>query len=147
MSALVRQTLRYRVEECLSWREAALKAGMSEAGIHKARLQPHVQALHEEMALQRLQEMEALKAPFKAKAFEEGMKLLTRAKSEAVRARMVEFFAGGDRSSGVNVAVQINNNSASGYEYAPPGAQIIEVSNNSSAHENDDSQENKGDQS
>lgn len=47
------------------------------------------------------------------------------ASSEAVRMRAVEFFAGESKAAAVNV--QINNEISRGYEYIPPGAQVIDV--------------------
>lgn len=40
---------------------------------------------------------------------------------------MVEFFAGESKKSDVNVAVSVHNHGQNGYEYAPPGAEIVEI--------------------
>lgn len=97
---------------------------MSEAGIHKARLKQHVQDLQTELEIQYIQQVEAQKAPIKARAIEIGQQLMRSAKSEAVRARMVEFFAGERSQPLVNVAVQVNNRAPDGYEFVRPGQRV-----------------------
>lgn len=127
VSAKVRQALSLRLREALPWAECAERAGMSEAGLHKARNQPHVKALFKEMEGQYIQEVEALKAPHKARALEVARHLLDNSTSDTVKARMVEFFAGEPKGAGVNVAVQVNNHQpADGYEYVRPG-QVVEI--------------------
>ena len=148
ISAKVRKALQLRVREGLTWAEAAERAGLSEAGIYKARKQPHVQATYETMIAQQTKEVEELRRPLKAIALKEAKRLMTEAKSESVRARMVEFLAG-ERDKSPAVAVQINNNmGGSGYEYVPPGASIVEIrgeGDTPSPAESRDSQENNGD--
>ena len=127
VSASVRKALTLYVEEGYTWAEAAKAAGLSEAGIHKARQRQNVQEALQEIEVAYIQRVEAARAPVKALAFEVGKRLMTGAKSEAVRARMVEFFAGSQRNQGVSVAVQVNNMGQNGYEYARPGTQIVEI--------------------
>jgi hypothetical protein len=63
----------------------------------------------------------------KARAFEVAMQLLEASSSDSVKARMVEFLAGESRNA-PQVAVNISQNlGAGGYEYLPPGAQIVDV--------------------
>lgn len=102
-------------------------AGMSEAGIYKARQAQHVQELYEELKGEYIQEVEALRAPHKARAFEVARQLMDGAKSEAVRMRAVEFLAGEGKGNAVNV--QINNNISGdrGYEYARPDQEIVVI--------------------
>lgn len=127
ISKKVRTALEARVYECLTWDQAAKRAGMSPAGIHKARKQQHVQDLHEHLIAQQIKEMEDLKRPLKALAYQEARRLMKEAKSETVRARMVEFLAG-ERDKSPQVAVNIQNNvGAGGYEYAPPGSRIVDI--------------------
>ncbi len=127
ISNKVRVALNHRVKEGSTWIEAAKAAGLSEAGIHKARKQPHVQAELEKIKTSYILEVEGLRSVHKTRAFEVARELLDNSKSDAVRARMVEFLAGDPKNKGVNVAVQVNNAPAGGYEYAPKGAQIVEI--------------------
>lgn len=128
ISKKVRAALIMRVKELKSWKECAEAAGLSEAGIHKARKQIHVQQALEEIKGEYVQEVEALKAPYKARAFEVGHDLMENSKSDAVRARMVEFFAGESKGMQVNVGVQVNNQpAAQGYEYAHPHQEVVTI--------------------
>ena len=127
ISAKVRHALTARVKDGLTWIEAAKAAGLSEAGIHKARKSQHVKALYEEIKGEYIQEVDALKAPFKAQALLVARDLMRESKSDAVKARMVEFLAGEGKGNAVNVAVQVNNHMANGYEYVRPGAQIVDI--------------------
>lgn len=127
VSAKVREALRLRVEEGLTWAESAERAQMSEAGIHKARKQPHVQLMFEEIKAQFIQDVEQMRAPYKAQAFEVAKDLMRNAKSEATKMRAVEFLAGESKKGGVNVAVQVNNHAPKGYEYVRPGQQVVEI--------------------
>jgi len=92
-----------------------------------ARKKEHVKALIKQTEIDFIHEVEALKAPFKAQAFIVGNDLMRNAKSEAVKARMVEFFAGESKGSNVNVAVQVNNAPAKGYSYVRPGQTMVEI--------------------
>lgn len=127
ISAKVRDTIALRVGHGLSWAEAAKRAGMSQAGIHKARTRPEVQAEIERQQAAYVADLEALKAPHKARALEVARYLLDNSKSDNVRARMVEFFRDeGPRGPQVVVNTQINAG-VKGYEYAPPGARIVDI--------------------
>lgn len=127
ISAAVRKAIDLRVKQGMTWLEAAREAGMSEAGIHKARKRIDVQAEIERVQALYIQEVEATKASHKARAFQVARHLMDNAKSEAVRMRAVEFFAG-EAKSGPQVAVNIQQNlGGQGYEYAPPGAKIVDV--------------------
>jgi hypothetical protein len=66
---------------------------MSENGLYMARTKPHVQAFIDQEKQGFIAEVEAMKAPIRAQAIEIGKDLMRNAKSEAVKARMVEFFA------------------------------------------------------
>ena len=69
--------------------------------------------------------VESDKAMFKARAMEVGMDLMLNSKSEAVRARMVEFFASDGKVS--PVSVHIDARQTRGYEYAHPGQKVVEI--------------------
>jgi len=127
VSAAVREALNTRVREGKKWDDCAKAAGLSPSGLYKARKQQHVQILYEELKAQYIQDVEALKALHKPRAFEVARQLMDSAKSEAVKMRAVEFFAGERKGNAVNVAVSVNNHAASGYDYVPPGAQVIDI--------------------
>lgn len=105
--------------------EACAAAGLAEATWHKNMKRPHVVQLLENTKAEYIQQVETLKARHKARAYEVAVELLEGANSEAVKARMVEFLAGGSKPS---TSVTINNSiNSSGYEYAPKGARIVEI--------------------
>lgn len=127
VSAKVRQALTLRVYDALPWDECARRAGLSPAAIYKARKQPHVIATFEDMQAQYLQEVERQRGPLKALALQHARDLLTNAKSESVKARMVEFLAGEPKGNSVNVAVNVQNNVGNGYEYVRPGQKLVDI--------------------
>lgn len=128
ISAKVERALQHRVRTSEAWEECAKAAGLSPAGVFKARKKIEVQQRFEEIKAEYIQEVDDMKAPHKARAIEVGRDLLDNSKSEAVRARMVEFFAGESHKNNVNVAVQVNNGPAvQGYEYAHPSQEVVTI--------------------
>jgi len=126
ISANVRAAVKFRVREALSIAEAARRAGMSKNGLAKALKRPAVQEyLHEEQRAF-VAEVEASRAVYKVRALEVALDLMLNAKSEAVRARMVEFLAGEGRTPQVAVHVDARQ-TAPGYEYPPPGSRVVEI--------------------
>jgi len=128
VSAKVRRALEIRVHEGKAWREAAQAAGLSEAGIHKARRAAHVQQLLEEIKADYIQAVDDLKAPHKARAMEVARDLLDNSKSDAVKARMVEFLAGESKGQTINVGVSVGSGPpAQGYEYVHPSQEVVVI--------------------
>jgi hypothetical protein len=127
ISPKVRHAISLKVVQGLTWAKAADKAGMSEAGIHKARKLPHVQEYAEQVKIQLIEDVDSMKAPYKAQAIEVAHDLMHNGKSETVRIRAVEFFASEGKGNGVNVAVQINNSPAQGYEYVRPDQKVVDI--------------------
>tara|TARA_R110000851_G_scaffold308778_1_gene467882 strand:+ start:19316 stop:19774 length:459 start_codon:yes stop_codon:yes gene_type:complete len=126
ISRKVRAALSYRVRDLLPWDDCARAAGLSPAGLYKARLKEEVKQLLEEIKGEYVQEVEKMRAPYKARAFEVANELMQASKSDAVKARMVEFLAGESKGNNVNVAVQVNNApAAQGYEYADPRQEVV----------------------
>lgn len=69
-----------------------------------------------------------MRAPYKARAFEVANELMQASKSDAVKARMVEFLAGEGKGMQLNVGVQVNNQApANGYEFVRPGQEIVTI--------------------
>ena len=104
---------------------ACAEAGMSPQGYHKAMKRPEVRDYLQTVQLEFIASIEADKAVYKARAFEVGMDLMLNSKSEAVRARMVEFFASDGKVSAVSV--HIDARQSHGYEYVRPGQQVVEI--------------------
>jgi hypothetical protein len=117
LNPALRKAIDIRVREGLKIADVCRAAGISEAGWYVAMQRPHVQEHYQNVQLQYIQEVEALKAGYKAQAFEVAADLMRNAKSEAIRMRAVEFFAGGPPAPTVNVQV---NNAAPGYTYSRP---------------------------
>lgn len=117
----MRAALRIAIDEIVlngkTQRQAATASGMNETALSRALAKPHVNAYVEAMKAEVFAEAEQLKGRAKAIAIREGINLLRTAKSESVRARMVEFFAGEPKQSSVNVQV---NTGAAGYVYTRP---------------------------
>lgn len=128
ISRRIHAALDQRVRTAKPWDECAKAAGLSPAGLYKARKRNEVQQLFEEKKAQYIQEVDDLKAPHKARAMEVARDLLDNSPSHAVRARMVEFLAGESKGNSVNVAVQVNNQpAAQGYEYAHPSQEVVTI--------------------
>ena len=123
----IEAAIQYRIREGETWDEAARRAGLTPAGLWKARLREDVQALIEKEQIRFVAEVAASKAAYQALAWETGAELMRTSKSEAIRARMVEFLAGGGKAAGAP-AVQINQTfGGSGYAFVPPGASVVDI--------------------
>jgi transposase len=127
MSAPVRRAIDLYITNGMSKADAAREVGISEGHLYNYLMKPHAKAYELERKVQYIQDVEEMKAPYKSQAFEVARDLMHNAKSEAVRMRAVEFFAGEHKNKGFNVAVQVNNHTAGGYEYVQPGQQIVEI--------------------
>jgi hypothetical protein len=125
MRAALRHAIELRVKHGMTIAAACEVAGMSPQGFHKAMKRPAVRDYLQTVQLEFIAGIEADKAVYKARAFEVGMGLMLNSKSEAVRARMVEFFASDGKVSAVSV--HIDARQSHGYEYARPGQQVVEI--------------------
>lgn len=125
ISAKLRRAIDLIAIQGMSGRKAAEAAGLHEVSLYKALAKPHVAEALEARKAEIVLEADKLKGVARAIAIRTGIELMADAKSEAVKARMVEFFAGEPRAS-ANVAVQVNVDRG-GYEYARPGAQVVEI--------------------
>ena len=88
---------------------------------------PHVKEWYAEEKAKYCQRISEMEDAHKARALEVGRDLLDNAKSEAVRARMVEFFRGEAKQNAVNVQINNNLQTVQGYEYVPPGVEIVTI--------------------
>lgn len=125
LRAALRLTIDLRVKKGLTIAAACEEAGMSSQGYHKAMKRPAVRDHLQTVQMEFVASVEGEKAIYKARAFEVGMDLMLNSKSEAVRARMVEFFASDGKVS--PVSVHIDARQTHGYEYARPGQEIVQI--------------------
>lgn len=104
MSQKLRNAIQLHETEGLSVTDACTKAGVSRAAWYKAMKRPAVQDLVRDMRRDFIQTADAKKAFLKVKALEVAFDLMLNSRSEAIRARMVEFFAADAKVSPVAVA-------------------------------------------
>ena len=105
--------------------EAADKAGMNASALSRAINKPHIKTFIDEQKALYCLEADNLKGVAKAMAIRTGIDLMQNSPSHAVRARMVELFAGDGKKSGdINVQVNVDRG---GYEFARPGQRIVEI--------------------
>jgi hypothetical protein len=128
LSSKLKDAIRRRVANGRSIKAACEEAGLSESGWHAAMRRPAVLDHLREVQERYVAEVEANRAAYKAQALEVAADLMRNAKSEQVRARMAEFLASeGKPGHGVQVNVDARSMAPIGYEYIPPGAQVVEV--------------------
>ena len=125
LRAALRLAIDLRVTKGMTIAAVCEEAGMSPQGYHKAMKRPVVRDYLQTVQMEFIASVESEKAMYKARACEVGMDLMLNSKSEAVRARMVEFFASDGKVS--PVSIKINARQTRGYEYASPGQQIVEI--------------------
>ena len=119
MSQKLRAAINARETEGLTVAAACEKAGLSQAGYFAAMKRPAVQAYRQKVQAQLLTELASVRALCVAQAFKVGVDLMLNAKSETIRARMVELFAGDVKSAPVLVQIDTSHQSA-GYSYPRP---------------------------
>lgn len=125
MSAKVRKAVALIATEGKTVNDAARGAGMNPSALSRALHRPGMQEYLEEQKAQFCLEVDQLKGQVRRVAILEGLSLLKTAKSEAVKARMVEFFAG-DPKAGTSVNVTVNAG-GQGYEYVSPGQKLVDI--------------------
>jgi hypothetical protein len=119
MSQKLRDAIRLHETEGLSVTDACMKAGVSRAAWYKAMKRPAVLDVVRGVRRDFIESADAKKAFLKIKALEVAFDLMMNSKSEAIRARMVEFFAADAKVS--PVAVHIDARQApGGYVYKRP---------------------------
>ena len=119
MSQKLRDAIRFHETEGLSVTDACMKAGVSRAAWYKAMKRPAVLDVVRDVRHDFIESADAKKAFLKTKALDVAFDLMMNSKSEAIRARMVEFFAADAKVS--PVAVHIDARQApGGYVYKRP---------------------------
>jgi hypothetical protein len=129
MSAKLRHAIHLHVQEGKTIIAACKEAGMSTQGYHKAMKRPAVRDYLQKVKAEFVTSVESNKAQYRARAFEVGLDLMMNSKSEAIRARMVEFFASDAKVS--PVSVHIDARQTRGYEFVRPGQRLVEIKRNS----------------
>lgn len=125
MRAKLAKAVNLIVLEGKNVRTAAGMAEMNESALSRAINRPEIAAHIEHMKAQLCLDADKLKEQAKALAIREGMRLMLEGKSEPVRARMVEFFAGEARN-GPSISVNVDARSG-GYEFVRPGQKLVDV--------------------
>jgi len=125
LSAKLRGAINLHVCEGVTIVAACKDAGMSTQGFHKAMKRPPVRDYLQKVQMEFVTGIESKKALYKARAFEVGMDLMLNSKSEAIRARMVEFFASDAKTS--PVSVHIDARQTGGYEFPRPGQRVVDI--------------------
>ena len=124
VSHKLREAIRLHETEGQSVTDACGKAGLSRAAWYKAIKRSETQNLIRQVRRDFIEGADAKKAFLKVKALEVALDLMLNSKSEAIRARMVEFLASDTKVS--PVAVHIDARQAaqpSGYRYTRSGSQ------------------------
>jgi predicted transcriptional regulator len=128
ISAATRKAIDLVIRNGASWNDAAEAAGVTYGAIWKARQRPAVKQYLEEKKAEYIQEVEAMKAPHKARALEVARHLLEDSKSDAVKARMVEFLAGESKGQTINIGISTGSGGPSaGYEFVRPGQEVVMI--------------------
>lgn len=121
LSAKLRCAIEAHVTQGLSIAAACEQAGMSRAGYHKAMQRPAVRDYLETVQARFVGDVKAKRALYQARALEVALDLMMNSKSEAIRARMVEFLASDAKVSPVAVHVDARQvQAAPGYVYQRP---------------------------
>jgi hypothetical protein len=117
LSPKLAAALEYLADGVQTQSEAARLSGMDANGLSRALKKPHVAALLESMKLEALAGLDDLRNRAQVAAIKEGLVLMRTAKSEAIRVKMVELFAGGLASKSPNVVINQALSGPSGYSY------------------------------
>jgi hypothetical protein len=101
---------------------------MNENALGRALKKPHIATWFEKQKILAMQDLKQLRKLGEIAAINTGLDLMQNATSEAVRARMVEFFGGGGTGKGPSTIVQVQqNNGTTGYEMARPGQRVVDI--------------------
>ncbi|MBL9046914.1 MAG: hypothetical protein JNK34_06320 [Tabrizicola sp.] len=121
LSHKLREAIRLHETEGLSVTDACGKAGLSRAAWYKAIKRAETQTLIRQARRDFIEGADAKKAFLKVKALEVALDLMLNSKSEAIRARMVEFLASDAKVSPVAVHIDARHAEVpTGYRYKRP---------------------------
>ena len=125
LNAKTRKAIDILVTTGRTQRQAAEIVGLNEKSLSRSLKKPHIAAHYEQQKMLALQDVKQARKMGEIAAMHVAIDLMHNSKSDSVRARMVEFFAG-EASKGVTVNVQ-NNVNSTGYEMARPGQRVVDI--------------------
>jgi len=126
VSAKLREAMRLQIREGMTITAACEAAGMSRQGWHKAMKREALRAELEAEKVRFLSEVEGRRSIFTAQALEVAVDLMRNAKSESVRARMVEFLVSYGEPQKQAPGRPLPKQVAPGYIYTRPSAQQLD---------------------
>lgn len=127
MGKEMRTAIELLAETGCSNAEAIRASGVSVSGFYKSLSLPQTKEYLENLSVWHISRLQDVKAASQIAAIQHGVFLMRHAKSETVQAKMVEFLARGlSEGDPPQMAVTINN-APSGYAYAPPGAEVVDI--------------------
>ena len=128
MHAGTREAIELLVRTGMTQRWCAQQAGIDENSLSRALKKPHIAKYYEEQQILALQDLKTIRKRGEIAAINTGIELMQNAESEAVRARMVEFFGRGAINPSPSTVVNVQNNVGStGYEMARPGQRVVDI--------------------
>lgn len=108
--------------------QAAKRSGMNYSALSRALQRPEVRQELETRQALFAGEARNLKGIAQTLAYRTGITLMQTSPDHRVRAKMVELFAGETKApSPITVQTNVFTPGANGYEYLPPGAQIVDI--------------------
>lgn len=107
LSHKLQEAIRLTVVEGLSIVDACKRTGLSRQGYHKAIKRPAVRDYLQDVQRRFVADVDVKRAYLKARAFDVALDLMLNSKSEAIRARMVEFLASDAKVSPVAVNIDV----------------------------------------
>lgn len=126
ISARLRKAIELRVRKGMKINDACAEAGMTPSAWFKAMKRPAVQDYLQKVQEDYVKEAETLKSTLRTRAYEVARELMENAKSETVRARMVEFLLSDGKAPTVSVNVDARPFNG-GYEFVPKGHRLVEI--------------------
>ena len=127
LSPALRAAIDLRIRKGLTIAEACREAGLSPQGYHKAMKRPAVRDHISAVRLAFASECDGLRAVARARAIIVGIELMQEGQPAAVRARMVEFFAGESKAAPVAVHVDNRMVTGPGYRYIRPEERLADI--------------------
>lgn len=125
LSAKMAAAIRMTVEQGLTGDEAAKRAGLSSAGYWKGNKTPPALEYRKALINSIMTGETELKARAKAIAINQAITMLQGETSEATKLKLVELLT--REASTPAAAVQVNVSNSTGYEFARPNQQIVEI--------------------
>lgn len=124
ISAKTREAIKYLATLGCTQEEAAKLTGMNRSALTRALSKPHTrEALHQAQA-QQIKAIAAKKPLYKALAWERAHYIAQNSKDERTSLKAVELLT---REPGAAPSLSVTVNAGGGYEFAPPGARVVDI--------------------